>query len=69
MTAAEIGKYIPYPCRMYNDADAAGYAEISKSEDLTDAFYISLSNNVGGSVLIDHKVYKGEGAGAARSGI
>lgn len=61
MTAKEIGKYIPYPCRLYNDADAAGYAEISQSDDLTDAFYISLSNNVGGSILIDHKVYKGEG--------
>lgn len=68
LTAAEIGKYIPYPCRMYNDADAAGYAEISKSEDLTDAFYISLSNNVGGSVLINHKVYKGEGARSGEIG-
>ena len=57
----EFGKYIPYPCRLYNDADAGGYAEISKRPELSDAFYISLSNNVGGAVLIDHKVYKGEG--------
>lgn len=61
MTAEEIGKYIPYPCRLYNDADAAGYAEISQNSTLTDAFYISLSNNIGGAVLIDHKVYRGEG--------
>lgn len=60
MAAEELGKYIPYPCRLYNDADAGGYAEISQSEELTDAFYISLSNNIGGSILIDHKVYKGE---------
>lgn len=29
--------------------------------DLTDAFYISLSNNIGGAILIGQKVYKGEG--------
>ncbi len=61
VSVEKIGKYIPYPCRLYNDADAAGYAEISQSEDLTDAFYISLSNNIGGAILIDQKVYKGEG--------
>ena len=61
MTVDEIGKYIPYPCRLYNDADAAGYAEISQRKELSDAFYISLSNNIGGAILINHKVYKGEG--------
>lgn len=61
MTAEKMGKYIPYPCFLYNDADAGGYAEISQRDDVADAFYISLSNNIGGSILIDHKVYKGEG--------
>ncbi len=60
-TVDVFAKYIPYPCRLYNDADAGGYAEISQSKELSDAFYISLSNNIGGSILIDHKVYKGEG--------
>lgn len=60
ISVEEIGKYIPYPYRLYNDADAAGYAEISQSDDLANAFYICLSNNVGGAILIDHKVYKGE---------
>ena len=61
MTAKKMGKYIPYTCHLYNDADAGGYAEISQRDDIADAFYISLSNNIGGSILIDHKVYKGEG--------
>lgn len=61
LTVDKIGKYIPWTCRLYNDADAGGYAEVSKREDMADAFYISLSNNIGGSILIDHKVYKGEG--------
>lgn len=61
VTVSKIGKYIPYPCRLYNDADAGGYAEVSRRHELSDAFYISLSNNIGGSILIDHKVYSGEG--------
>ncbi len=68
LTAEEIGKYIPYPCRLYNDADSAGYAEISQSEDIDGAFYISLSNNVGGAILINHKVYKGEGSRSGEIG-
>ncbi len=68
LTAEEIGKYIPYPCRLYNDADSAGYAEISQRQDMNGAFYISLSNNVGGAILIDHKVYKGEGSRSGEIG-
>lgn len=61
ITAKKMGKYIPYRCYLYNDADAAGYAEVSSRKDIADAFYICLSNNIGGSVLINHQVYKGEG--------
>lgn len=60
MSVQTLGKYIPYPCRLYNDADAAGYAEISHSRELSNAFYIGLNNNIGGAVLIDHNVYKGQ---------
>jgi len=68
MSAAQFGKYIPFSCRLYNDADSAGYAEVSRRDDLADAFYISLSNNVGGSVLIDRKIYKGEGSRSGEVG-
>lgn len=60
MTVQTFGKYIPYPCRLYNDADAAGYAELSYSQELSNAFYIGLNNNIGGAVLINHTVYKGQ---------
>lgn len=61
MTCNEFSKYISYPCRLFNDADAAGYAEAYMNKDISDSFYISLSNNIGGSIIIDGKVYKGEG--------
>ncbi len=67
-TADILGEAIPWPCRLYNDADAGGYAEISENSQLRDAFYISLSNNIGGAILIDHKVYKGEGARSGEIG-
>ena len=60
ITVNELGKYIPYPCKLYNDANSAGYAEVSSQSTITNAFYLSLSNNVGGSVLINKKVYSGE---------
>lgn len=68
ITVDVFAQYIPYPCRLYNDADAGGYAEISQSKELSDAFYISLSNNVGGSILINHKVYRGEGSRSGEIG-
>lgn len=60
MEASYFAAEVPYPVLLFNDANAAGYAEISVRPELNDAFYISLSNNIGGSVLIDHKVYTGQ---------
>lgn len=61
VTCKELSKYINFNCRLYNDADAAGYGEVRKNKDLDNVFYISLSNNIGGAVLINHEIYKGEG--------
>lgn len=61
LTLQDFARYIPYPCKLFNDADAAGFAETCRNHELNNFFYISLSNNVGGSVLINRQVYKGEG--------
>ena len=60
MTADDFGKYIPYKCYLFNDADAAGYAEKSVNHELRDAFYVSLGNNIGGAFWLSDKVYRGE---------
>ena len=59
-TCATLAQDIPYPSALYNDADAAGYAEIWAAKDIQNAFYIMLSNNIGGAVLINNQVYAGE---------
>lgn len=60
LTAAELGRYINYPCWIYNDANAAGYAELFKWHDTYNMFYISLSDNIGGAVLVNGTLYHGD---------
>ncbi len=55
----EIAKYIPYECRLFHDSAVAGYMESWTDKDLVNGFYISLSNSVGGSVIVDNIVYDG----------
>lgn len=56
---ADIAKYIPYKNRLLHDSSAAGYAEVWISRDICDAFYISLSNSVGGAAVVDKNIYEG----------
>jgi predicted NBD/HSP70 family sugar kinase len=59
-TCADFSRYIPYEASLHNDANAAGFAEIWGREDISNAFYIMLSNFIGGSVLINNRIYPGE---------
>lgn len=56
----DIAKYIPYKNRLIHDSFAAGYAESREDTRVCNAFYISLSNSVGGSVIMDNEVYVGD---------
>lgn len=58
-TNRDFGRYIPYDVKLFNRSNAAGYAEICKNETLTDAFYLNLSNFVGGALLMGRKIYQG----------
>lgn len=56
----EFSKYIPFPTALFNDANAAGFAEMWADKDTENAFYIMLSSNVGGAIIINNQVYSGE---------
>lgn len=60
MTCSEFSQFIPYPSAFYNDANAAGFAEIWANKTFKNAFYLMLSNNIGGAVLVDNQIYPGE---------
>lgn len=55
-----FSQYIPYPCILCNDANAAGFAELWNSHDVSNVAYLSLSDSVGGSIMINNRIYPGE---------
>ena len=58
-TVEDFSRFLPYPVTLENDANAAGFAEVWSCKNLGNAFYISLCNNIGGSVLIRNEIYTG----------
>ena len=63
-----FSRYIPYDIAMFNDAKAACFAEKWVNKDLQNTFYIMLSNNVGGAMIINGQVYSGNDFRAAEVG-
>lgn len=59
---------LPYPCWFSNDASAAGFAEFISGFDFDNAVYMYLSNSVGGSILIDGKLFDGNNSKSAEFG-
>ena len=53
-------RYLPYPCSFIHDADSAATAELWVSPNLRDAFYLSLSNHLGASLITDRKLISGD---------
>lgn len=58
-------KYIPYPCTLINDANAAGSTERREEEEAYHLLYLSLSNSVGGAVISE----KGRSSFTEQSGL
>lgn len=67
-TCKEFSKYIPFPCLFYNDAKAAGFAELWNRDGLSRAFYVLLSSHVGGAMIYNHEVDLGENTHAGEIG-
>lgn len=61
MSREDFSKYIPYPTRLIHDSYASVFSEMWFSEEIHNAFYISLCNSVGGAVLLNDSIYMGDG--------
>ena len=61
-----FSKYIPLECIFINDANAAGFAEARYIDN--DAVYLSLSDSVGGAIILNKKLYTGENIRAGEFG-
>lgn len=64
----ELSRHIPYPTALCHDTAAAGFAEIWNSPDISTAFYLMLSDSIGGSIYIDGEVYEGQNLRAGEVG-
>ena len=61
LTSDDFARYISYPVRIFNDANAACDIELYNINDTaSNGFYIMLSANVGGAVFINGCVYEGD---------
>ncbi|KGK92091.1 ROK family transcriptional regulator [Desulfosporosinus sp. HMP52] len=56
----EFSEFIPYPCILSNDANAAGVAELWNEDDIQNVVYLSLNNSVGGSIIIGKNTFSGQ---------
>lgn len=58
------------PCRLENDANAAGLAEylFGAARGYDSVFYVTLSTGVGAGIILDGKIYHGKNGAAAEGG-
>lgn len=57
-----------YEVRLCNDASAASMAELSVSPDLENMVYLSLSNSVGGAIILNRNLVEGNNLHSAEFG-
>jgi predicted NBD/HSP70 family sugar kinase len=60
LPCSTISRGLPFPAVLCNDANAAGFAELWKRRYHTDAVFLSLSDTVGGAILLHNELYLGE---------
>lgn len=59
-TVKTFARYIPYPITLHNDSNAACFSETWENPDVDNCFFVTLGEYIGGSVVINKNVYKGE---------
>ncbi len=60
--AQKIEEHIDLPVKLFNDANAGGFAEIWYLKNTTNMVYLSLSNTVGSAILLNGNLYYGDDA-------
>ncbi|WP_157368630.1 ROK family protein [Zavarzinella formosa] len=67
---AWLGEALKLPTVLGNDADVAGLAEgtVGAGKGMSPVFYMTLGSGIGGGLLIDGRIARGTGRGAAEIG-
>ena len=56
----DLKKYINFPYKIINDSNSGGYAELWHAKKVKNMIYLSLSNSIGGAVLMNNEIYYGD---------
>ena len=56
----DLKKYIDFPYKIINDSNSGGYAELWHAKKIKNMIYLSLSNSIGGAVLMNNEIYYGD---------
>lgn len=66
----EMGKYLPLPIYIANDADCAALGEVTAGagRDYQDVIMLTLGTGVGGGIILDGNIYEGKGIGGSELG-
>ena len=66
----EIGKYLPIPVRIANNADCAALGEVvtGAGKECQDVVMFTLGTGVGGGIILDGEIYEGRGIGGSELG-
>lgn len=65
---AELSKWVHRPFQFVNDANAAGWAESRNCGNKRNMVYLSLSNSVGGAIILNDQLYIGDNYRGAEFG-
>ncbi len=68
LECARLMQSIPYPTVMCNDANAAGFSELWTDHANQNAIYLSLSNTVGGAIILGEQLFYGDSQRAGEFG-
>lgn len=68
--AEEIGKFLPLPVKVANDADCAalGEAVAGAGKEYQDVVLLTLGTGVGSGIILDGEIYEGRGIGGSELG-
>lgn len=66
----ELGKYLPLPIYLANDAECAVLGEVADgaAKDYQDVIMLTLGAGVGGGIVLDGKIYEGRLSGGSELG-
>ena len=55
-----FARHLPFPCTFIHDPDAAAISEIWCSPELKNAYYLSMSRHLGGSIIYNRRIAIGQ---------